>query len=73
MRRRATLAYPVSGITWTRFLAGDSLYLLGCILVVDDNIMVRESYTELLRHRGYAVLQAGDGEQALDAVAEQRH
>lgn len=42
--------------------------MLGCILVVDDNILVRESYTELLRHRGYAVLQAGDGEQALDAV-----
>ena len=42
--------------------------MLGCILVVDDNIMVRESYTELLRHRGYDVLQAGDGEQALDAV-----
>jgi CheY-like chemotaxis protein len=42
--------------------------VLGCILVVDDNILVRESYTELLRHRGYAVLQAGDGEQALDAV-----
>ena len=42
--------------------------MLGCILVVDDNVMVRESYTELLRHRGYSVLQAGDGEQALDVV-----
>lgn len=42
--------------------------MLGRILVVDDNVMVRESYTELLRHRGYDVLQAGDGEEALDVV-----
>jgi len=42
--------------------------MLGRILVVDDNILVRESYTELLRHRGYEVVQAGDGEQALDVI-----
>lgn len=42
--------------------------MLGRILVVDDNVMVRESYTELLRHRGYDVMQAGDGEEALDVV-----
>jgi CheY-like chemotaxis protein len=42
----------------------------GCILVVDDNVLVRESFTELLRHRGYSVLQAGDGEQALDVVRQ---
>lgn len=42
--------------------------MLGRILVVDDNIMVREPYTELLRHRGYEVVQAGDGEQALDML-----
>ena len=42
--------------------------MLGRILVVDDNIMVRESYTELLRHRGYEVVQAGDGQQALDVL-----
>ncbi len=40
------------------------------ILVVDDNAMVRESYTELLRKRGYTVEQAGDGEAALDVVNE---
>ena len=38
------------------------------ILVVDDNAMVRESYTELLRQRGYTVEQAGDGEAALNVV-----
>ena len=32
--------------------------------------MVRESYTELLRRRGYDVLQAGDGEEALDVVRD---
>ena len=40
----------------------------GRILVVDDNAMVRESYTELLRQRGYAVEQANDGEHALDVI-----
>ena len=38
------------------------------ILVVDDNAMVRESYTELLRQRGYTVEQAVDGEAALNVV-----
>lgn len=42
--------------------------MLGRILVVDDNVMVRESYTELLRHRGYDVMQAGDGEEALQVI-----
>ncbi|MCC6913479.1 MAG: response regulator [Rhodospirillaceae bacterium] len=42
--------------------------MLGRILVVDDNAMVRESYTELLRHRGYDVMQAGDGEEALKVI-----
>ncbi len=38
------------------------------ILVVDDNALVRESYTELLRQRGYVVEQATDGEHALDVL-----
>ena len=38
------------------------------ILVVDDNAMVRVSYTELLRQRGYTVEQAVDGEAALNVV-----
>jgi len=40
----------------------------GRILVIDDNALVRESFTELLRHRGYDVEQASDGEEALDVV-----
>ena len=44
--------------------------MLGRVLVVDDNVMVRESYTELLRRRGYDVMQAGDGEEALDVVRD---
>jgi len=44
--------------------------MIGRVLVVDDNVMVRESYTELLRRRGYDVMQAGDGEQALDVVRD---
>ncbi len=44
--------------------------MLGRILVVDDNVMVRESFTELLRHRGYDVMQAGDGEEALQVIRQ---
>jgi len=44
--------------------------MLGRILVIEDNTMVREAYTELLRHRGYEVVQAGDGEQALDVLRD---
>jgi CheY-like chemotaxis protein len=40
----------------------------GRILVVDDNALVRESFTELLRHRGYEVEQAADGEAALEVI-----
>jgi two-component system OmpR family response regulator len=52
-------------------LVGIGGTMLGRILVVDDNIMVRESYTELLRHRGYEVVQAGDGEQALSVLRDE--
>jgi len=45
--------------------------MLGRILVVDDNSLVRESYTELLRHRGYEVVQAGDGQQALEKLQDE--
>ena len=45
--------------------------MLGRILVVDDNAMVRESFTELLRHRGYDVVEAGDGAEALALVREE--
>jgi len=35
------------------------------ILVVEDNAMVRESFVHLLEQRGYDVVEANDGEQAL--------
>lgn len=43
----------------------------GRILIVDDSLMVRESYTELLRGRGYTVEQASDGEEALELIRTQ--
>jgi CheY-like chemotaxis protein len=42
------------------------------LLVVDDDPTVRESMEELLRHQGYRVLTAADGEEGLRAVREQR-
>ena len=41
------------------------------ILIVDDNLMVRESYAELLRGRGYLVEQVSNGEEALKFLSEQ--
>lgn len=35
------------------------------ILVVEDNAMVRESFVHLLEQRGYDVVEATDGEEAL--------
>jgi CheY-like chemotaxis protein len=41
------------------------------ILVVDDAAMIRELLTELLEDRGYTVLAAEDGEQALGLIANE--
>jgi len=40
------------------------------ILVAEDNPVNRELLRELLERRGYAVLEAGDGQQALQMVEE---
>lgn len=41
---------------------------MGQVLVVEDNTLVRESFVELLGQRGYAVLEADDGEKALNVL-----
>jgi|GEM_PF-741200 len=38
------------------------------VLVVEDNPLVRESFVELLAKRGYEVVEAADGEQAIGAL-----
>ena len=40
------------------------------ILVVDDNELARSSFVDLLKGRGYAVDQAENGEQALEALGQ---
>lgn len=44
----------------------------GLVLVVDDERRVRESVRAILEDEGYSVLEAGDGETALNLVAEDR-
>ncbi len=42
----------------------------GVILLVDDDENIRETAMELLEDRGFTVLEAGDGEEALQIYAE---
>lgn len=42
------------------------------LLVVDDDPAMRESLEELLRHQGYRVLTAADGEEGLRLAREKR-
>lgn len=44
--------------------------MLGTVLIADDNAMVRDSLSHVLKERGYSVLEAEDGEKALDVIAE---
>jgi len=41
-----------------------------CVLVVDDEPMVREVLTQYLVNDGFAVLEAGDGEEAIALITE---
>jgi CheY-like chemotaxis protein len=43
------------------------------VLVVDDDSSVRESMSELLDAKGYSVLQAENGQKALDVLKEMPH
>jgi len=42
------------------------------ILVAEDNLTNRELIREILETRGYEVIEAGDGQQALDKIKEHR-
>lgn len=42
------------------------------LLVVDDDPVLRECLEEVLRHQGYRVLTAGDGEEGLRLTRQQR-
>lgn len=44
--------------------------MLGTILVAEDNELVRESFSHLLRQHGYTVVEASDGQDALDKLIE---
>lgn len=43
-----------------------------CILVVDDNDDVRDLYAEALAGAGYEVMQASNGQEALERIAESK-
>ena len=42
------------------------------VLVVEDESPIRAMLAELLQHAGYAVIEAGDGREALHRLREQR-
>lgn len=41
-----------------------------CLLIIDDEDLLRESLAEQLRDQAFVCLEAGDGQQALDVLAE---
>jgi CheY-like chemotaxis protein len=41
----------------------------GIVLVVDDDVEIRETVSALLQHEGYTVIRAENGRQALDQLA----
>lgn len=41
-----------------------------CVLVVDDEVLIRDSVSDFLRSLGYMVFEAEDGNRALQIVAE---
>jgi len=43
-----------------------------CVLVVDDDVLVRWSLSQALASRGFQVLEAGSGKEALQLALEQR-
>ncbi len=45
----------------------------GCILVVDDEPVIRSSANLMLKKMGYSVLLANDGIEAVDVFAEKKH
>lgn len=42
--------------------------MLGTVLVAEDNALVRDSLCHVLRERGYTVIEAEDGEEALSII-----
>lgn len=46
--------------------------VLGTVLVADDNDLVRDSLCHVLRERGYSVVEAEDGEKALEIINEEK-
>ncbi len=43
------------------------------ILLIEDEAITRMSFAETLRGRGYEVIEAGDGVEALALIAKHRH
>ena len=44
--------------------------LLGTVLIAEDNALVRESLCHVLRERGYTVIEAENGEIALERIVD---
>jgi CheY-like chemotaxis protein len=54
-------------------MRNDSLNDEKSVMVVDDDPSVRESMSRLLEAKGYAVLQADNGQTALDLLKKEPH
>ena len=48
--------------------SADAVSEARCVLVVDDEPSMRLALTESLRRNGYAVVQAANGQEAIDRI-----
>jgi Response regulator receiver domain len=60
-------------LTWSKLFAWGEVHQIQCVLVVEDEPIVRFSIADQLRDQGYAVVEAETGEKAIALSSKKDH